>query len=282
MQTSFPPNPVVTGTVFAAGRKFDWDGNTWTQTPQFTAMEQTIMVCVNKTGADILKGQVLYYDGHQQGLPLVGVADATDTTKSGLIIGVAAEDFATDMEGLVVTFGQLRGVDTSAFTDEDEVWLSTSGTLTAIKPADNAIRIGFVVASHQYDGVLLVDVQRSTDTGPYGVIGFLPDKYYANDLVLLHVAAWPITFPANLPCSKAAVLVGSASTLVFQIQKNGTQVGSVTFNASELTGTYTAAAEFSLVPGDLLSVVAPPDTDPTFSNLTLTIVGQRTGDCVPA
>ena len=276
MQTSFPPNPVQTGTVFAAGRKFDWDGNTWVQTPQFTAMEQTVMVCVNKTGSDILKGQILYYAGNQQGLPLVGVADSSDEAKSGLIIGVAAEDFATDMEGLVVTFGKLRGLDTSAFAEGDEIWLGTSGALTATKPADNAIRIGFIVSLHQYDGVLMIDVQRGSTTGPYGVIGFYPDKYFANDLVLLHVAAWPITFPAGLIFSKAAALSGSSSTLVFPIHKNNALVGSVTFNSGELTGTF-AAEEFSLVPGDLLSVTAPGATDPTLANIALTIVGQRTG-----
>lgn len=117
---------------------------------------------VNKTGATILNGAVVYINGAQGNRPTAALAKAdADATCVG-VIGVATHDIANDAEGLITTEGLVRSIDTSALTLGADAYLSTTtaGALTSSKPAApyRAVKVGTVTVQHANQGALLVRV----------------------------------------------------------------------------------------------------------------------------
>jgi hypothetical protein len=94
------------------------------------------------------------------------VADADDPAKMPAI-GVATEDFNDNTQGNIVTFGNLIGFNTSTFSVNDELYVSTTGTLTATRPnASNTEvqKVAKVVRSHPSNGQLFImGAGRSND-----------------------------------------------------------------------------------------------------------------------
>jgi hypothetical protein len=120
----------------------------------------------NTSGGTIIKGTPVYISGHSGNIPEVNVADADDPAKMPAI-GVATEDFNDNTQGNIVTFGKLIGFNTSAFSVNDELYVSTTGTLTATRPnASNTEvqKIAKVVRSHLTNGQLFImGAGRSND-----------------------------------------------------------------------------------------------------------------------
>ncbi len=92
--------------------------------------------CVNKSGADITDGSVVYIDTAQGNRPTIKLAKA-DLLATSEVIGVATELIADNAEGYVTTFGVVNGFDTRSFAAGDEMHLSaaTAGTLQTGVPA---------------------------------------------------------------------------------------------------------------------------------------------------
>ena len=68
----------------------------------------------------ITAGQPVYISGHSGNTPEVGVADWDDSTKMPAF-GIASADIATNNNGAIATYGDLKQVDTTG-TDEGETW----------------------------------------------------------------------------------------------------------------------------------------------------------------
>lgn len=107
---------------------------------------------VNKTGATLTGGTVVYIDDAQGSRPTVAKSDASQTsTVADRTIGVVTADIANNAEGYVVTFGLLRGYNTSAWGDGDPVWVNpaTPGGLTNVEPSapDHRVRVGYALNS---------------------------------------------------------------------------------------------------------------------------------------
>jgi hypothetical protein len=117
----------------------------------------------------ILNGSVVYISGSTGQNPTIGLADADDpdlTTRKA--IGVATHDIDENAVGYVTTFGRVNGINTSGFSEGDELWLSTTpGGLTNIKPEKPtcSIFIGYVITSHTTNGSILVSIHRSSKLG---------------------------------------------------------------------------------------------------------------------
>ena len=114
-----------------------------------------------KAAEAISNGDVVMFAGAQGDHLLIKKAD---TTTTGFIdewvIGVATQDFALNDFGYVTTFGKVRELDTSSFSEGDLLYLSisTAGALTTTKPAspDHAILLAAVTKSHATQGSILV------------------------------------------------------------------------------------------------------------------------------
>jgi hypothetical protein len=72
------------------------------------------------------------------------------------------------------------------------------------------------------------------------------------------VAGTDFTLPTSLTDSAAyAEIAPSGGSVVFDVQKNGVSIGSVTFASGSNTATFTFAADVSFANGDVLSIVSP-------------------------
>jgi hypothetical protein len=92
-------------------------------------------------------------------------------------------------------------------------------------------------------------------------------------LVLAYVADTNMSFPIGLTGSAFRVGTNPTATTLFDIQKNGSSVGSLSVSTSGVT-TVTFASVQSLVAGDMLSIVAPAAQDATLSDYFFTIRGS--------
>ena len=105
--------------------------------------------------------------------------------------------------------------------------------------------------------------------------GWYPDALTASQIVLHAVIPVGMTLPASLTDS-----VGYSDTLAtadseFSIQKNGVEVGTMTFGSGGATPTFVMASATSFAAGDRLKVVAPASPDATLAGISFTIAGVR-------
>lgn len=125
--------------------------------------QEVLHYCKNNSGVAIANGQVVRVTGASGNALTIALADATDAVTSVSTIGVATEDIADAASGMVTMIGLVRGIDTSAFTEGDTLYLSeTAGALTATSPAYPAqsIKIAVVVRDHATLGSIFVHVEN--------------------------------------------------------------------------------------------------------------------------
>jgi hypothetical protein len=119
------------------------DGNTFTGDTELTGELTAGEFVGNLRGATLFKGQagealskgdVVYISGISGNTTVVSKADADDATKMPAF-GIMAEDASNNASATVYTFGSLTGLDTSSFSEGDELFVSTTaGTLTDTPP----------------------------------------------------------------------------------------------------------------------------------------------------
>jgi len=141
-----------------------WDGGT-TLGLQMTA---NVLGRINESGyyyikasSAITKGQVIMFTGSVGASGVPTGAPATGVTDGSYIMGVAAEDIANNGFGLVQFIGTLRGVDTSAFSDGDELWYNpaVTGGFTKTKPSAPNVKVQMAaVISATNNGTILIRV----------------------------------------------------------------------------------------------------------------------------
>jgi hypothetical protein len=121
--------------------------------------QESVALVRNSTGSTIAAGKVVYISGATGFRPNITLA--TNANSTGFrSIGIVTVPIANNSDGYVVTSGIASDVNTSAFSDGDMLWLTTSGTLTATQPTSpaNQIRIGTVARAHPTLGKILVNV----------------------------------------------------------------------------------------------------------------------------
>ncbi len=102
----------------------------------------TVVYGKNLSGTTILKGTPLYFTGSGTSGNLVGVlpADAGNPARMPAA-GVAGEQLLTGDEGVVLLDGFINGVNTSAFSSGDPVYVAVGGGYTNVKPTGSTILI---------------------------------------------------------------------------------------------------------------------------------------------
>ena len=113
----------------------------------------------NSTGSTIPKGAAVYISGHSGTNVLVELAE-NDIAGRFPAIGLAAGAIPNNSNGLITINGELAGVDTSAFAENDVLYLSaTPGVLTNVRPSSSAIavqNIGKVAWAHGSNGIIII------------------------------------------------------------------------------------------------------------------------------
>lgn len=108
----------------------------------------------NNSGATILNGRPVRLTGATGNRPTVGPDNGV-----GQLIGLATHDIPNNSDGKVTSFGVVRQLNTSAFADGQEVFATSTGTLTASLTSS---RIGHVLLSHVSNGTILCQPDRRT------------------------------------------------------------------------------------------------------------------------
>lgn len=88
-------------------------------------------------------------------------------------------------------------------------------------------------------------------------------------------SAASVGFAAGLADSAAVAEIAATADAVFSIEKNGSEIGTVTFEAGQSTGTFALVGGATFEKGDLLTVIAPDPQDATLFNVSITLAGVR-------
>ena len=121
----------------------------------------------NKTGAPLLKGDVVYLAGSQGNRITVAKGLAVSDAFSANTFGVVAESIADNQSGFIITEGLITGLNTSALTEDSAVYLSPTlaGALTSTKPQapQHTVYIGVCVKSNNGSGELFVKIRNGQE-----------------------------------------------------------------------------------------------------------------------
>lgn len=109
---------------------------------------------------------------------------------------------------------------------------------------------------------------------PYTIALFVPGVMTNGQLVYQFIAVEDIRIPSGASGSQAKSGVASTGTVHFDIKKNGTDDGDITFTASS-TGAFTVGSDIDLTAGDLLQIIGPATADGTLADISISIKAKR-------
>lgn len=122
--------------------------------------QEMLVRATNKSSVNILDGQAVYISGAQGNRPKIWLAVASGVSSEN-IIGVVTHNIPDNQNGYVTTQGVVRGLNMSAFTEGDPVYLSPTipGGFTSVMPQSPNIivKIGTVLNNSATQGSLYVD-----------------------------------------------------------------------------------------------------------------------------
>ena len=126
--------------------------------------EKIMVEVINKTGATITKGKIVYLKSSSSSSthPEILLADNSSEATSTKTLGAVYEDIADSTTGFIVTSGQVHNLNTSAYAIGTKLWLGTSGNVTTTVPSapNHAVFIGHVTRSQTVNGRILYSIQN--------------------------------------------------------------------------------------------------------------------------
>jgi hypothetical protein len=140
------------------------DGSLATFPAVASEAQRLITEVYNSTGATLTKGTVVYINGGQGNLPTVTKALATGDATSAQTYGVVQTNITNMNNGFVVAIGSLTDLDTQAYANGTQLYLSSTvaGAWTSVKqyaPA-HLVYVAIVTRSHPTQGVVEVKIQN--------------------------------------------------------------------------------------------------------------------------
>lgn len=230
------------------------------------------------------------------GLTLAGTntGDETATTTGTLIHGASAKttlvdademdltDSATSFVMKKITWANVKAAIFSA-------WGALISTATAkTTPVDaDAFAMMDSAASNATKGLTWANLKATLKTyfdtlyaplsQPFDLTAFYPSIPTASAKVTRIPIARAVTFAANFAGSYFTASANATGTTVFDVQKNGSSIGSISIAASGTTATFTTTSgtSKSFAAGDVLMIVAPASPDATLADPGFVIVGAR-------
>lgn len=118
----------------------------------------------NKTGGTLARGTVVYINGATGNTATVAPALATSDATSAQTIGMLSSDIANNDFGYVVIIGQVAGLNTNAYEEGAQLYLSytVAGAVTTTKPYApyHIVYVAIVTRKHPNQGTVEVKVQN--------------------------------------------------------------------------------------------------------------------------
>lgn len=118
--------------------------------------QEMLALVRNGTASSIPDGTVVMLTGSIGNSGRLVVAPYDGVADASLILGITTETIASNADGFVTSYGKIRGIDTSMWSDGDVLYTNGSGLATT-PPAGLNMKIAAVVHSHT-NGTLMVRV----------------------------------------------------------------------------------------------------------------------------
>lgn len=141
------------------------DGTGALQTfPLLASADKLVINVRNSSGVSMPKGSVVYINGATGNKPTVALSQGNSDATSAQTLGLLQTTLANNAEGNVVIVGAVTDLNTSAFTEGQQLYLSptTAGAYTATKQyaPNHLVYVGIVSRSHVSLGTIEVKVQN--------------------------------------------------------------------------------------------------------------------------
>lgn len=118
--------------------------------------QETVVLVRNGTASTITDGTVVMLTGSIGNSGRLVVAPYDGVADASLILGIATETIASNADGFVTSYGKIRGIDTSMWSDGDVLY--TNGSGLGITPTSTlSMKIAVVVKAHT-NGTIMVRV----------------------------------------------------------------------------------------------------------------------------
>lgn len=119
------------------------------------------------------------------------------------------------------------------------------------------------------------EILTRTSLGVYDISLYAQDLLVENEQIFRILAARPFTIPVDVPGSSAVARVAANTGQVISIRKNGTQVGTIEWSASETEGVFTVSGDVVFNEGDLLSFDISGAPDTALRDISISIAARR-------
>lgn len=181
-----------------------------------------IVAVRNTTGATLTKGTAVYISGATGQIPTVTKALANSDATSAQTLGLMTADLANNANGYVTVIGLITNIDTSAYTDGAQLYLSgaTAGTLTATKPyaPTHLVYVAVVEYAHATQGKLFVKVQNGYEMDElHNVSAQSP----TNGQVLIYNETTSLWEKANLTAGTNVTITNAAGSITIAASGGG-------------------------------------------------------------
>lgn len=151
--------------------------------------QENVLRVVNKTWSTLLNWSVVYVNWAQWNRPTVALADADIATTAEAVIGVVTADITDNHNWYVTTFWLVRGLDTSAYTAWQTLYLSsTAWALTATVPTVNKVKVCHVIVVHWTQGIILVDINVYENKDK--LLWLQSQNFYVDTIVNNQITEW--------------------------------------------------------------------------------------------
>ena len=149
----------LTDTVITSPEEFqtlEYNGTNWVNT-----YSPLVSYVRNAEATTLTTGTLVYLFGGNGDHASVKRADNSSDTTSSKTIGVVGASIAASQNGPVITRGYVDGMDLSAYSVGQVLWLGTGGQFTATKPSapDHLVFVGVVVRATN-NGIIYVATQN--------------------------------------------------------------------------------------------------------------------------
>jgi hypothetical protein len=204
---------------------------------------------------------VTSYTDHRHGGTSAGV---TGVAGGGDVVGPASavNNRVVFFDGTTGKLIKDSGLTLSGSNTGDQTSVSgNAGTATALQTART-------IGGTSFDGTANI-------TQPFDVHAFYPGIPTDAAVVLRIPVARAVTFADDFSGSYGKASAASTGTAAFDVLKNGSSVGTITFTSSATATFVTAAGSLSLAAGDVLSITAPATADATLADVGIVLAGTR-------
>jgi len=271
-------------TSAAANDYLRYTGSSWVNTPfpSLLSSDKLLLAVRNNSGATINKGTVVYINGATAGYPTIAKALATGDATSAQTMGVVQDNISNNANGYVVAFGQITGIDTSAYTAGTQLYLSstTAGAFTSTKQyaPNHLVYVGVVTTQNAVNGVIEVrvqngyeldeihDVSAQNPSNNDGIFYNTTTSLWESKSIATVLGFTPF---ANPMTTLGDIIYGGASGAATRLAGNTTTTKQ--YLSQTGNGTVSAAPAWATIAGSDITGAALTKTDDT--NVTLTLGG---------